>query len=124
MKMTSKKYEAGKGGINLTISDAWVDFLGLNSTPVKRQRPENYLTLFGDNKKLFLDLWGKQDCCWTGHNRWYIWSHQLTEGTLLCMASTKGCTYEIIVDDNYLSENFEKCSTEALDFLKKVFELK
>lgn len=64
---------------NPTISDWW-----FNDVYATKEDYMKYTEILSDNRKVFTDLWGKQDFCVldSGNRRCYVWNRKLNHGEL------------------------------------------
>lgn len=77
------------------------------------------ISISGDRRTEFKDLWGEQSCTWNGEYRFYIWLHPLPNCNLFVLsASQYGTAYEVEVTGNK-----EKALDETLDFLNHLIAI-
>lgn len=70
-------------------------------------------SLLSENRKLFKKLWGKQNFCWTGEFRFWVWVHELPDCQLIVMtAPGKGTCYEYV-----LTGQKQKAIEQIVEFL-------
>jgi hypothetical protein len=53
------------------------------------------------NIKNFKELWGKQNFCWTGYIRHWVWIKEFPTLTMFVLTSSEGTRYEIVEKENF-----------------------
>lgn len=119
--MKAKDYDAGlKSSDCLVNSNAYFTWRdpsqGVNWM-------EETSKLWANNKQKFKDLWGRQEFCWTGWVRHWVWKRPLKNGYFLAFCSVEGTTYEVVLENDFTRVDFEAACKETLDILEEVFEI-